>query len=574
MAGTKRGPSRRSVGRTPLFDAFRRAFEIARRAVREDAPPVDELVEMRAAALTRREFLRASAAVGVAVGGGQLERLVRPLAPPPTVRSLFHQPRVVVVGAGMAGLNAALKLQRAGVRAVIYEASRRSGGRMYTARDLMAPGLTTELGGEFIDPYHDDVLALVEEFELDLIDVRSPSEAELYDDAFFFNGRHYSETEVIEALLPLIPSIEADIEALEAVEDFYNDPVAVRLDRMSIAEFLTEIGASGWLYELLEVAYVTEYGLDAGEQSALNLLFLFSTDLSAGFEPFGPDAERYKVLGGNQRLTDVMAEELDGQIMHEHALEAIKLGQLEGYELTFQRPNGGVKRVRADVVVLALPFTLLREVKIEVALPPVKWKAVAELGYGTNAKVFLGVQRRVWRDLGYGGNVLTDEELQLGWDNSRLQSSAEGGFTLFSGGRRGVAVGVGTAESHVARMLPGLEKIYPGVTAQFNGRVGRFHWPSHPWTRGSYACYRPGQWTTMYGVEGEAVGNLIFAGEHCSLEYQGYMNGAAETGRLAAEAVLERLGYAKRKAVGRKAVGGRSLRPAFGGRQRLMRAER
>ena len=56
----------------------------------------------------------------------------------------------------------------------------------------------------------------------------------------------------------------------------------------------------------------------------------------------------------------------------------------------------------------------------------------------------------------------------------------------------------------------------------------RFHWPSHPWTRGSYACYQVGQWTTIGGAEGERVGNLHFAGEHCSLRAQGFMEGGCE----------------------------------------------
>ncbi|MGQ0645243.1 MAG: FAD-dependent oxidoreductase, partial [Elusimicrobiota bacterium] len=58
-------------------------------------------------------------------------------------------------------------------------------------------------------------------------------------------------------------------------------------------------------------------------------------------------------------------------------------------------------------------------------------------------------------------------------------------------------------------------------------------------SRGSYACYTPGLWTSLAGAEGEPVGNLFFAGEHCSSEFQAYMNGGAETGRKAAEAILD-----------------------------------
>jgi monoamine oxidase len=65
------------------------------------------------------------------------------------------------------------------------------------------------------------------------------------------------------------------------------------------------------------------------------------------------------------------------------------------------------------------------------------------------------------------------------------------------------------------------------------------HWPSYPYSLGSYAAYKKGQWTTIRGAEFKPVGNLFFAGEHCSLKYQGYMNGAAETGFLAAQEILK-----------------------------------
>ncbi|MGE4055195.1 MAG: FAD-dependent oxidoreductase, partial [Vicinamibacterales bacterium] len=71
-----------------------------------------------------------------------------------------------------------------------------------------------------------------------------------------------------------------------------------------------------------------------------------------------------------------------------------------------------------------------------------------------------------------------------------------------------------------------------------NGRVSRFHWPTHPWTKASYSCYRPGQWTTIAGAEGLPVGNLFFAGEHCSYDFQGYMNGAAQSGADTARAIM------------------------------------
>jgi monoamine oxidase len=88
------------------------------------------------------------------------------------------------------------------------------------------------------------------------------------------------------------------------------------------------------------------------------------------------------------------------------------------------------------------------------------------------------------------------------------------------------------------------------MAARTGGREARFHWPSHPWTLGSYACFRPGDWTGLRGAMGESVDGLHFAGEHCALDTQGFMEGGCESGETAAQAVLAVMGggQAMRKA--------------------------
>jgi monoamine oxidase len=194
------------------------------------------------------------------------------------------------------------------------------------------------------------------------------------------------------------------------------------------------------------------------------------------------------------------------------------------------------------VVLLALPFSILRSVDIQVELPAFKRKAIDELGYGTNTKVMIGTSSRIWRDQGFNGGIYTDELFQLGWDSSRLQAGVAGGYTFYSGGALGVEAGKGKVSDQVQRLLPGLEAAYPGISNTLNGKQSRFFWPGHSFSRGSYAAYKPGQWTTIAGAEIVPVGGLYFAGEHCSYDYQGYMNGAAETGRRAAEAIIGLLG--------------------------------
>lgn len=247
------------------------------------------------------------------------------------------------------------------------------------------------------------------------------------------------------------------------------------------------------------------------------------------------------VRGGNRRIADEIARRLEDQVRLDHRLVALR-GRGAGYTLTFERRGGGVVEEPADYVILAIPFTILREVDIGLDWPAFKWRAIRELGYGTNAKLMLGFRERLWRQPVHSGETYSDEPFQICWDNGRGQPGVPGGLTLFVGGRAGVALGQGTSGDQAGRLLPGAERVFPGLTAAHNGRAVRWHWPTDPFVKASYSCYKPGQWTTIRGAEGRPAAGVYFAGEHCSLDSQGYMNGGAETGRVAARAILRRIG--------------------------------
>jgi monoamine oxidase len=518
-------------------------FRIATLAARNrpGVAPIDELIDM---AYSRRRFIRDSAVATAALTTGVLSQGCGRTGTAPAPAS---GTRIVIVGGGMAGLNTAYKLQKVGLNATIFEGSDRTGGRMFTARDLLGEGITTELGGEFIDSTHEEMLTLMTEFGLEKLDTLSPEAESLKKETYFINGRHYTQAQAAKEFVPIAKRIMEDYDALGDVVDYKTEGGGKELDNMSMDQYFDKIGAKGWMRELFEVAYVTEYGLEVGEQSALNFVFLIATgDLEddEACELLGESDERYKVRGGNQRVVDELAKRVENQIRKLHRLEAIK-SKGQGFTLTFAGPNGTPVEEDADIVVLAVPFTMLREVDIQVDLPPLKRTAIQQLGYGTNAKVLVGFKSRPWQKLGYSGATYSDQMFQLAWENSFLQAGAAGGLTLYSGGRLGVEAGLGMAEEAAKRLMPGIEKAYPGTTKERNGKVARFHWPSYTWTKGSYSCYKPGQWTTIAGSEGVPAGNLYFAGEHCSYDFQGYMNGAAQSGLETAKALMSRLSGAK-----------------------------
>jgi monoamine oxidase len=537
------------VARTPLVASLRRAFRLAALAARRrpGTPPLDELVEI---AYSRRTFIRdsalASAAMIAAAGCRQADQPAPAQAPAAPGVQGPQAPRIAIVGGGIAGLNAAYRLRQAGLTATIFEGASRTGGRMFTASNLLADGLTTELGGEFIDSTHEEMLALMDEFTLERLDTLGDEAGKLRPETYFIDGRHYTQAQAARAFVPIAARILEDYDSMEDVVDYQNEGGGGAIDRLSIAAYLDRVEASGWMRQLLESAYVTEYGLDAGEQSALNFLFLIGTgDLEdeSVCALLGESDERYKVRGGNQQIVDELARRVEPQIRRLHRLEALRANG-RGFTLTFQADGKAVDDA-ADVVILAIPFTMLREVNLQVELPPIKQRVIRELGYGANAKVLVGFRSRLWEKQGYAGNTYTDETFQLAWANSYLQAGAAGGLTLYSGGTLAHEAGKGTAEEAVKRLLPGVERAYPGVTRDQNGRVSRFHWPTHPWTKASYSCYTPGQWTTLAGSESVPVGNLFFAGEHCSYDFQGYMNGAAQSGADTARAVMAAVSSAR-----------------------------
>jgi monoamine oxidase len=441
--------------------------------------------------------------------------------------------KIAIIGGGIAGLTAAHYLTKAGFKPTIYEAAKRTGGRMMSATGLLAEGITTELGGEFIDSSHKDMLDLCKEFNLGLLDMQAPDEVKkgLVQHDFYFDNHRISEKTLVEALKPYLSVIKKDAE-LVATEN-YKNPALIALDKLSLDEYLQKIGISGWLYDLLRISYTSEMGLESDIQNCLAFLELLDTNTVNGFDIYGESDERYKVIGGNQKVVDALAKKLEGQIECKHQLESLTEKGME-YRLNFQ--NG--KEIYADFVIMTIPFSVLRDVKMNVDMSPKKAKCIKELSYGTNSKMFLGMNKRIWREQGFSGYVLSNL-MHNGWDSSQMQTNNEGagGYSVFFGGKMGKDLN----NSQIEDYLNKLNQIYPTIKEQFNSKKGTFNWGNSPHAKGSYACMTVGQKTAFGGVESEPINSILFAGEHCSKESQGYMNGGAETGRKAAEELIRRV---------------------------------
>ncbi|HEX2534063.1 MAG TPA: FAD-dependent oxidoreductase [Chitinophagaceae bacterium] len=537
----------KSGSRVPLLNVLRKAFFLTEQSRQKGSAPLEELAARSAAeGLHRRRFIGDTFKAGIALsaagllnGCRQAADLLPEPSPASTTALKANGPKIAILGAGIAGLNCAYQLKKSGYAAAVYEGSQRTGGRMYSAKNVLHPTLVTELGGEFIDTEHKEMLKLCHEFGLPLLDTLSKEEAAFTRDSFFIDGQFYTEEQVIAAFEPFHKRIAADIRSLDGFMTFdRHNEQTLYFDQLSISAYLDSIGMQGFLRTGIEVAYLTEYGRETNDQSSINFLFLFVAKTAQGFSIFGTSDERYKVAGGNQRVTDALFNQVKNQVQLEHKLVRIAESG-SGYLLSFSKAGGSTVSVKADLVVCTIPFSVLKEVELAVALPAWKRNAIEQLGYGTNSKLFLGFNQRVWRNSGHSAYMFSDSEIQTGWDNSALQPTSAAGFTVYQGGIKGIQLGEGTPAQQAPKFVAQLEQMWPGCAKAYTGVAKRMHWPEHPFTRGSYACYRVGQYTTIRGAEIKPVGNLFFAGEHCSSYYQGFMNGAAETGRMAATEVLK-----------------------------------
>ena len=518
------------MARTPLA----RGLQDAVAAVAESSArrvSVEQVLEERRT--TRTRFVRDA---GVAALG--LTAFGRFAAP----ASGAGAPKIAIVGAGLAGLSAAYSLRQAGHVADVYEASNRIGGRCWTLRGAFPDGQIVEHGGELIDQSHSAIRNLAQGLGLK-VDNLLQSEQNGTELSGYFDGKPYSYEEMTDDIKAAWQKIHMDASAASYPTTFEISTERGReLDQLSIVDWIEETfegGIESRIGQLLDVAYTIEYGGESSVQSSLNLLYLLAYRGQGQLRVFGASNEKYHVTGGNDQITDRLAERLPGQIRTGMELVAIRLNAGGGYTLTF-RQGSGTTTVTADRVVLALPFSILRSsVDLSRAgFEKLKLTAIREQGMGTNSKLHVGFKNRFWRALGSNGETFSDTGYQNTWEVSRAQAGTNGILVDYTGGKIGASFGSGTPTERAKQFLAQLEPVLPGATKHWNGTAAIDYWPGYPWTKGSYSFWKVGQYTKFAGMEGRRQGNCHFAGEHTSIDFQGYLNGAVETGQRAAGEIL------------------------------------
>jgi len=512
------------MAHTPLLNHLQRAARNVDRDEKQDQfsePPT-----------TRRTFLGGAAATAAAVAFGMGERRFAAAA---------ATPRIAVVGGGLAGLSCAYQLKAAGLSAQIYEASDRVGGRCWSIGGFFDEGQVAEHGGELIDQSHAAVRHLAQSLGLKLDNLLA-SEQNGTEPRFYFDGAPYTYAEATADIKAIWQRIKSDVQAASYPTLYTSStPRGRALDQMSIVDWINESvpgGTSSRLGQLLAVAYNIEYGAEPEEQSSLNLLYLLGYSGQGQLRIFGPSNEKYHVAGGNEQIAQRLAASLSGQINRGRSLTSIRRRSDGSFTLAFAQGRQ-TSSVVADHVVLALPFSILRDLDIgNAGFSPVKLRAIRELGMGTNSKLNVQFTERVWRAQGLNGDSYSDTGYQSTWEVTRAQSGTAGILVDYTGGDIGASFGSGTPTERAAAFTNQLEPLVPGISAAFNGKAIVDYWQGNPYTKGSYSYWKVGQYTAFAGAERERSGNCHFAGEHTSIDFQGYLNGAVDSGYAAAAEIV------------------------------------
>jgi len=513
--------------------------------------PAPGSAEAEAAASTRRR----SAARRAAEREARRDLLLRGVAVAATVTLPVSRPaqgaanrtvKVAIVGGGLAGLAAAWRLAQAGVHVSVFEAAPRVGGRCWTERRAFDGGQIAERGGELIDTSHDEIIDLALALGLVLDDLHAATPRGTAP-VWWIDGRRYDEAAAARDFERMWPALAADARLLgDDTPTFARHTSAQRvLDRTNAAQWLDSRvpgGLASPLARLLANAYTEELGADLAEISAVTVVDLLRDSPRDRVSPYEESDQRYHVRGGNDLLVQRMAEALAGRIETGTRLVAVERRGDGRYRLAFARDHA-TREAEFDHVVLAVPFTLLRDVDLARAgFRPRKLQAIRELGMGRNTKLQLQFDERAWIARGGSGETRIEGTYQVGWEVSRGQPGAMGILNFYSGGSTAVRAGEGAPEERARDALADLERIHPGVSAQWNGRVIRNAWDRHPWSRGSYSLLKPGQYTAFHGIEHLPEGRVRFAGEQSSAVWYGYLNGAVESGLTAATAILRSSG--------------------------------
>lgn len=488
--------------------------------------------------LTRRDLLKHAALSLPALA--TLPALAQPAlaADPPRPRAAPR--KVIVVGAGLAGLAAAYELNLRGHEVTVLEAQGHPGGRVRTLREPFADGLYAEAGAMTFSNHYKHFLRYVETFKLPAVAVTRQPLAAVYH----LRGKRLVVKPGEKPAWPYdLKPEERGLNPLELVNRYFGaaetlgDPTAPawrldafkRFDDVTLADFLKRQGASSEAVALLGDTMWWGYGWSEGSalHRLISDLFLFLL------------SERVQTLqGGNDQLPKAFAAALREKIWYGAPVSEIR--QEAGRVRVAFRQGGAERTLEADRLICTVPVPALRRIEITPELPERKRRIFQQLEYIPVTRVYAQSRRRFWADAGEAGGAATDLPIRLVAEHPIVRPADAGPRAILEAHPKGVdaeRLDALSPDARLALAVENLEKVHPGFRGHYEGGTS-YSWGTDPWAGGGYPRWKPGQLTGWLPELVRAEGRIHFAGEHTSVLSR-TMEGALESGNRAAREIEE-----------------------------------
>jgi monoamine oxidase len=451
-------------------------------------------------------------------------------------------PSCIVIGAGLAGLAAALRLIERGWKVDVFEACPWFGGRVYTHKFAQAPGLNCELGGEWIGNGHTRMFALCKQFRL-------PLQKHRYAFALPMDGKPAPFYQA--GSWPFRRGNQARLNTFLANfsnPKVYDECKQQELDRYDWWTWLATMGFDR--SELLRRDLMDS--TDFGETIRLTSAYIAAGEYSTSNRY---DEMDWKVVGGNHKLPEAMLRRITGSgngtvHLNKRVTEVTQEGTKVRVNANSLNPqSGGTLRWtaratisrEADFCICAVPARTLNTIVWNPPLPDDQVEAADHLQYCRIVKTVVLYQTKFWRKgqfrpSGGGYSWFTDGASDFCFDATQGQDNDPAGILC--------SYAIGDKADDLARAP--FKKLQKWITEDIEDACGlrrgtampidiqRQAWQENPFTHGAYGYYRSGQWFTVRPLLSRSHLRVHFAGEHLDEDWQGFMEGAVRTGEDAA----------------------------------------